>query len=143
MIEEDTGPEGVLVMRLLRAKDLVAADANGYSDPYCVVRLPGTRLKPWRSRTCKRTLNPSWDQTHEFAGYLSDLVAEPLDRMTSNHHTPNTGPTAHPQLTAPRTHAATRTHLHTTLATEQSTSRPPVLSLACSQRDSQRLRARP
>ena len=79
MIEEDTGPSGVLVLRIISGSNLRGADRNGLSDPYVIARLPGSRRKAWRSRRCWKTLNPVWEQEVEFPGYLSDLVSQPLE----------------------------------------------------------------
>eukprot|EP00762_Andalucia_godoyi_P005702 ANDGO_06393.mRNA.1 BAG-associated GRAM protein 1 len=55
-------------VRLLEAKNIVAQDKNGYSDPYARVRLKGSKVDgslyetfEIRSRTKKKTLNPKWD----------------------------------------------------------------------------------
>lgn len=74
--EDASGPAGVLVFRLLNGKDLMPADSNGLSDPYALVRVAGSRT--WRSRVCRRTLNPNWHQEHEFEGYLADQVKKPI-----------------------------------------------------------------
>ena len=87
MIEEDSGPEGVLVLRLVRARNLLPADSNGLSDPYVVARLRGSRLKAWRSPTRWKTLDPVWDVTHEFPGYLSDLASHPLELKIYDYDT--------------------------------------------------------
>jgi hypothetical protein len=87
IIEEESGPEGVLVLRLIRARNLVSADANGFSDPYVVARLRGSRLSAWRSPTRWKTLNPEWDVTHEFPGYLTDLASHPLELKIYDYDT--------------------------------------------------------
>ena len=80
LIEEDSGPLGVLIFTLRNAKNLKAADSNGKSDPFVVVRLPGMpTLQPFKSKTKRRTLNPEWNQQHEFPGYLADIVRKPLE----------------------------------------------------------------
>lgn len=78
---------GVLVLRIQCGKNLMSADKNGFSDPYVVARLPGTRLKAWRSKTCWKTLNPEWNQVHEFPGYLSDLASKPLELSVMDQDT--------------------------------------------------------
>ena len=96
MIEEDTGPQGVLVFRLHSAKDLQPADSNGLSDPYVLVRVPGTRTAPWRSRTIRKTLNPTWDEEHDFAGYLADIVSQPLELKVKPQRDADAEPTRPP-----------------------------------------------
>lgn len=73
---DDSGPLGVLVLHLESASGLRSADKNGLSDPYVTAKVAGN--KTWRSRTCFKTLDPNWYQTHEFPGYLADLVSQPL-----------------------------------------------------------------
>uniref|UniRef100_A0A7S2S1Z4 Calmodulin n=1 Tax=Mucochytrium quahogii TaxID=96639 RepID=A0A7S2S1Z4_9STRA len=53
----------MLYIRVLQGRNLPAADANGYSDPYCRVRCRG---KTQKTRTVKRTLNPKWNQVMQF-----------------------------------------------------------------------------
>ena len=54
-------------LHVLSAADLIASDANGFSDPYVVVKLGDSRQ--WRSVTANRTLNPVWeDQRHTIDG---------------------------------------------------------------------------
>ena len=74
--EEASGPAGALVFTLHRGKDLVAADRNGRSDPYCIVK-PFT-CETWRSRVVYKTLNPVWEQKHEFDCHLMDVSRKPL-----------------------------------------------------------------
>lgn len=76
-LEDDiASPAGVLTFNLHNGKDLMPADRNGLSDPYAIVRV--NTAKTWRSRKCMRTLNPEWEHTHEFQGYLTDLVRKPI-----------------------------------------------------------------
>ncbi|XP_069942855.1 uncharacterized protein [Cherax quadricarinatus] len=52
---------GLMELTIIRARDLVAKDLNGYSDPYCVVKVSG-EVK-YRTRVKKKTLNPEWEET--------------------------------------------------------------------------------
>ncbi|KYQ92640.1 C2 domain-containing protein [Tieghemostelium lacteum] len=50
----------ILQINVLEARDLVAADTNGFSDPYCVVMLG---LQKKKTKIQKKTLNPKWGET--------------------------------------------------------------------------------
>ena len=76
LTDEPAGPIGVLVVTLLNGRDLVSADSNGLSDPYCLVRVHHSR--PWRSVTRFKTLNPDWNDKHAFEGYLEDQMRKPM-----------------------------------------------------------------
>nr|XP_045621031.1 uncharacterized protein LOC123772105 isoform X3 [Procambarus clarkii] len=52
---------GLMELTIIRARDLVAKDLNGYSDPYCVVKVSG-EVK-YRTRVKKKTLNPEWEES--------------------------------------------------------------------------------
>jgi hypothetical protein len=56
--------EGILVIRLNRCTDLLAADSNGFSDPYVVLRLGNSGLL--KSSVCSKTLNPCWKENFVF-----------------------------------------------------------------------------
>ena|SRR3989338_3424206 len=47
-----------VTVELYQMADLVAADLNGFSDPYCDVWVGKQR---WKSVVKKKTLNPVWD----------------------------------------------------------------------------------
>ena len=53
----DLEAEGTLFVQLLRGNGLLAADANGFSDPYVKLSLGEQKQ---RSKTMKKTLNPVW-----------------------------------------------------------------------------------
>ncbi|XP_071454089.1 uncharacterized protein [Hetaerina americana] len=53
--------QALFELGIIRACDLVAKDLNGFSDPYCEVKVDG-QLK-YRSSVRKKTLNPSWEET--------------------------------------------------------------------------------
>uniref|UniRef100_H3D2W8 Multiple C2 domains, transmembrane 2b n=1 Tax=Tetraodon nigroviridis TaxID=99883 RepID=H3D2W8_TETNG len=50
---------GFLQVKVLKATDLLAADLNGKSDPFCVLELGHDRLL---SHTVYKSLNPEWNQ---------------------------------------------------------------------------------
>ncbi|XP_033211411.1 uncharacterized protein LOC117169247 isoform X2 [Belonocnema kinseyi] len=52
---------GLMEVTLMRAKDLVAKDLNGFSDPYCELKL--NNETKYKSSIKKKTLNPSWDES--------------------------------------------------------------------------------
>ncbi|KAG0147448.1 hypothetical protein CROQUDRAFT_42936 [Cronartium quercuum f. sp. fusiforme G11] len=54
---------GILTVMLDNAKDLLAADRNGYSDPYAQFVLNG--MKVFKSSVQKKTLNPKWMERFE------------------------------------------------------------------------------
>lgn len=54
----DTG--GVVEIKIIRAKNLVAMDRNGLSDPFCEVKVGGR--KRYVTSIKKKTLSPVWDE---------------------------------------------------------------------------------
>ncbi|KAJ2998320.1 hypothetical protein HDV02_004634 [Globomyces sp. JEL0801] len=54
---------GMLVLDIISAKDLPAADSNGFSDPYCIVSLNGKVLH--KTKIHKKTLNPEFNERFE------------------------------------------------------------------------------
>lgn len=43
----------------MRARSLLAMDINGYSDPYCIIKVGGTSH---RTSIVKKSLKPSWNE---------------------------------------------------------------------------------
>ncbi|XP_062868413.1 multiple C2 and transmembrane domain-containing protein 2 [Trichomycterus rosablanca] len=54
---------GFLQVKVLKASDLLAADLNGKSDPFCVLELGNDRLQ---THTVYKTLNPEWNKVFTF-----------------------------------------------------------------------------
>ncbi|XP_029000740.1 multiple C2 and transmembrane domain-containing protein 2 isoform X2 [Betta splendens] len=54
---------GYLQVKVLKATDLIAADLNGKSDPFCVLELGNDRL---RSHTVYKSLHPEWNKVFTF-----------------------------------------------------------------------------
>ena len=63
---------GTLTVHVKRAHDLIKADFAGLSDPYVVVKLPGFSAR--RTRTERKTLNPTWDEKIEYECVLEAVV---------------------------------------------------------------------
>ncbi|GAA5932137.1 uncharacterized protein JCM15063_001131 [Sporobolomyces koalae] len=61
-LNESDSPLGTLVIQVLAARDLVAKDRNGLSDPYVVIRYGNHRVT---SPTAYKTLHPTWSSQHE------------------------------------------------------------------------------
>nr|CAD7444341.1 unnamed protein product [Timema bartmani] len=53
--------QGLMEVTLLRAHDLVSKDMNGFSDPYCELKVGDERK--YKSSVKKKTLNPCWDES--------------------------------------------------------------------------------
>ncbi|XP_014817526.1 PREDICTED: synaptotagmin-3-like, partial [Calidris pugnax] len=67
-----------LVVKVLRALDLPAKDANGFSDPYVKIYLLPDRKKKFQTKVHRKTLNPVFDETFSFGVPLAEL---PLRRL--------------------------------------------------------------
>jgi Ca2+-dependent lipid-binding protein len=52
---------------LVEGKNLIAADSNGKSDPYCVIDCKQLKKK-FTSKVISKTLNPTWNQSFELSG---------------------------------------------------------------------------
>ncbi|XP_052179915.1 synaptotagmin-5 [Diospyros lotus] len=70
---------GWIELVIIEAKDLVAADLRGTSDPY--VRLQYGNVKR-RTKVMYKTLNPQWHQTFEFPDNGSPLLLHVKDHNT-------------------------------------------------------------
>ena len=75
--------QGVLRVLVRRASGLKGADRGGTSsDPYVVVKIGAQEQ---RTRTIMRSLNPVWEQTLEFRGSLTDLLAQSMSLSVKDH----------------------------------------------------------
>lgn len=58
---ETTGEPGILTLHLIEAKDLIANDRGGTSDPYVRVRI--NKKEIYKTQHIKKTLTPRWDDS--------------------------------------------------------------------------------
>ncbi|XP_051506359.1 multiple C2 and transmembrane domain-containing protein 2 isoform X2 [Myxocyprinus asiaticus] len=56
---KDMRDVGLLQVKVIKATDLMAADLNGKSDPFCILELGNNRLQ---THTIYKTLNPEWNK---------------------------------------------------------------------------------
>ncbi|CEG70147.1 hypothetical protein RMATCC62417_06095 [Rhizopus microsporus] len=71
--DESLDNQGVLSVDLLSARDLMAADKTGTSDPYVVFTVNGERL--YKSDVIKKALNPKWNRARFTAPIQSRVTA--------------------------------------------------------------------
>eukprot|EP01111_Echinosteliopsis_oligospora_P014880 TRINITY_DN571_c0_g1_i1.p1 TRINITY_DN571_c0_g1~~TRINITY_DN571_c0_g1_i1.p1 ORF type:complete len:314 (-),score=98.61 TRINITY_DN571_c0_g1_i1:55-996(-) len=58
-----------ITITIVEARNLPAADANGFSDPYVIIKdVQGLHMKGSKTKTSikKKTLNPVWNEAYEF-----------------------------------------------------------------------------
>lgn len=68
-VEEKERKPIQLNVKLVKATQLHKMDKIGKSDPYCIFQLKGypqDQLSRWKSETKKNTLDPVWDESHDF-----------------------------------------------------------------------------
>lgn len=53
--------QGLIEVSLIKARDLVSKDLNGFSDPYCEVKVNGECK--FKTSIKKKTLNPIWEES--------------------------------------------------------------------------------
>ena len=62
--EDETGPPpNLLEIKVIAAKDVIAADRGGTSDPYAVVDFRGIKKQ---TKVIKKSLNPQWNEAFQF-----------------------------------------------------------------------------
>ncbi|KAK1329912.1 hypothetical protein QTO34_010095 [Cnephaeus nilssonii] len=67
-----------LVVRILQALDLPAKDSNGFSDPYVKIYLLPDRKRKFQTKVHRKTLNPVFNETFQFAVPLAELAQRKL-----------------------------------------------------------------
>ncbi|XP_035263187.1 synaptotagmin-C-like isoform X2 [Anguilla anguilla] len=67
-----------LVVKILKALDLPAKDANGFSDPYVKIYLLPDRKKKFQTKVHRKTLNPIFNETFQFGVPLAELHSRKL-----------------------------------------------------------------
>eukprot|EP01087_Luapelamoeba_hula_P017448 TRINITY_DN54_c0_g1_i5.p1 TRINITY_DN54_c0_g1~~TRINITY_DN54_c0_g1_i5.p1 ORF type:complete len:295 (+),score=94.60 TRINITY_DN54_c0_g1_i5:145-1029(+) len=70
---------------VIEARNLVSADLNGKSDPYCILSTSpaGDKGQHQKTKIEKKTLNPSWNQSFEFN--VSDPASDYLYIILKDH----------------------------------------------------------
>lgn len=58
-----------LFIDCVEARSLKTCDANGWSDPFCIITL-GEKTKIGKTRYIERTLNPRWIQRFQYVGFI-------------------------------------------------------------------------
>ena len=95
------GDRFTLRVKLLRGSGLPAADRNGASDPYVVLR---AAERKWRSSTCPKTLEPVWNEECQLdwvsMPQLEAALAKGLPHSRSVQVVPNNDGAAAEQPTA-------------------------------------------
>eukprot|EP00316_Scyphosphaera_apsteinii_P008064 CAMPEP_0119346170 /NCGR_PEP_ID=MMETSP1333-20130426/107868_1 /TAXON_ID=418940 /ORGANISM="Scyphosphaera apsteinii, Strain RCC1455" /LENGTH=787 /DNA_ID=CAMNT_0007358669 /DNA_START=1 /DNA_END=2364 /DNA_ORIENTATION=+ len=72
----DPKSHGEIEVHIVSAKNLIASDRGGTSDPYVIARLGS---KKQRTKTSSKTLEPWWDETLSFEGQLGNLIDKCAD----------------------------------------------------------------
>jgi C2 domain len=72
-----------LIVKVIEARGVKAADWGGTSDPYTELRIKDTTAT-WKTKTIKKTLNPFWNE--EFTIPISDPEKEVLNIRGSFGH---------------------------------------------------------
>jgi len=71
----DTTTTGTLTILMKKGVSLLAADLNGKSDPYVIMRCGGQEKK---TKVIHKTLNPEWNESFEFVGTLPQFLGTGL-----------------------------------------------------------------
>lgn len=65
-VQQDSNTPAVLYISVLKAKDLIAADSGGTSDPYVRMHVGNEMANGKKTKVITKTLNPEWNEHFEF-----------------------------------------------------------------------------
>jgi len=65
-------------IRVAAGRELLGASSEGLSDPFCVLEVPGMRLKKSRTKVIKDSVNPEWDDEFFFDSGVVDAEEDVL-----------------------------------------------------------------
>ncbi|KAK5576976.1 hypothetical protein RB653_001913 [Dictyostelium firmibasis] len=71
-----SSPISTFQIKILSARNLIAADVGGTSDPYVKIKTPATNGKDYKTRHISKSLNPIWNETFniDLGNCVNDLV---------------------------------------------------------------------
>ncbi|KAN0044964.1 hypothetical protein ACTA71_006491 [Dictyostelium dimigraforme] len=71
-----SSPISTFQIKVLSARNLIAADVGGTSDPYVKIKTPATNGKDYKTRHISKSLNPIWNETFniDLGNCVNDLV---------------------------------------------------------------------
>eukprot|EP01084_Bolivina_argentea_P224468 379559_1 len=64
--------DGILNISVVCAQNLMAADSNGFSDPYAEIMINKNKNKKQKTKVIKKTVNPTWDE--KFVFHIKDPI---------------------------------------------------------------------
>ncbi|XP_063722932.1 synaptotagmin-7-like isoform X2 [Symsagittifera roscoffensis] len=74
-------PRQILAITIIEAKDLLAMDRGGTSDPYVKMNLLPDKKKKLETKVVFKKLNPTWNETLFFNGYPHDKLQKRVLHM--------------------------------------------------------------
>ncbi|KAN0037712.1 hypothetical protein ACTFIV_003066 [Dictyostelium citrinum] len=71
-----SSPISTFQIKILSARNLIAADVGGTSDPYVKIKTPATNGKDYKTKHISKSLNPIWNETFniDLGNCVNDLV---------------------------------------------------------------------
>ena len=61
-------------VEFIQGKNLLAADKNGLSDPFCTVKLVGKSSKVFKTNVIPETLDPKWRESFKLVSDVLDTA---------------------------------------------------------------------